>query len=190
MSNNHNSNNHNNNSKKDLRTNRDIDAKEVRLIDNDGTQLGVLSIEEAIEKAQENGVDLVEVSPGAEPPVCRLLDYGKFKFDQEKKSREQKKVQKQNKIKEVRMQPKIEEHDISFKSRHIQEFLDDGFKVKVTVRFRGRELAHVDYLGSNVLRKVLEHLEEDSYIIDSQPRMEGRLMSMLLSTKKKSNNLK
>ncbi|MBN1524800.1 MAG: translation initiation factor IF-3 [Spirochaetales bacterium] len=164
---------------KDNRINENIRAKSVRLIDENGEQAGVVSLEDALQRAKTADLDLVEVSPGANPPVCKLLDYGKYRFELEKKQRESKKKQKQVKQKEIRMQPKIEEHDLAFKVKHIREFLEDGSKVKVTVRFRGRELAHTE-LGKGVLDEVLEKLE-DSYILDSPPKMEGRFMNMQLS---------
>lgn len=168
---------------KEQRINEMIQVKEVRLIDAEGNQKGVLPIAEALGIAREAGMDLVEVSPNASPPVCKLLDFGKFKFEQEKKIKESKKKQKLVRLKEIRMQPKIEEHDFRFKTKHIKQFLDEGYKVKVTVRFRGRELAHTD-LGRNVLDKVLEVLG-DSYTLDKPPQMEGRLMSMFMSSKAK-----
>ncbi len=170
--------------KKYLAINRQIKAQEVFLIGPHEEKIGAVALPKALQQAERLGLDLVEVAPQARPPVCKIIDYGKFKFDQEKRQREQKKHQQQTKLKEIRMQPKINEHDIIFKTRQIQQFLEDGSKVKVTVRFRGRELAHTDYLGDNVLNKVLAHLEEGSYNIDSRPKMEGRLLSMMLSAKK------
>ena len=168
---------------KDQRINEMIQVREVRLIDADGNQRGIIPTVEALDIARNTGLDLVEVSPNAKPPVCKLLNYGKYKFEQEKKFKESKKKQKQVKLKEIRMQPKIEEHDLGFKTKHIKQFLQDGYKVKVTVRFRGRELAHTE-LGRNVLRRVLELLE-DSFIVDKPPQMEGRMMSMFVSPKTK-----
>lgn len=168
---------------KDLRVNRQIRVREVRLIDDQGEQKGIVPTMEALDMAKEVGLDLVEVAPQANPPVCKILDYGKYKFDQEKKKKEAKKKQKQIKLKEIRMQPKIEEHDLDFKTKHIREFLDDGNKVKVTIRFRGRELAHTE-LGKDVLENILERLEGD-YSLDRSPAMEGRFMSMILSPKSK-----
>ncbi len=170
--------------KKDLATNRQIKAQEVFLIGIDEQKIGLVSLRQALQQAERTGLDLVEVAPQARPPVCKIIDYGKFKFEQEKRQREQKKQQHQIKLKEIRMQPKIDQHDIVFKTRQIQEFLEEGSKVKVTVRFRGRELAHTEYLGDNVLNKVIAHLEEGSYNVDSRPKMEGRLLSMMLSSKK------
>ena len=164
---------------KDLRTNEAIKVREVRLVGGDGEQLGIIPTLEALELAREKGLDLVEVAPQAKPPVCRLLNYGKYKFEQEKKNRESRKKQKLVKMKEVRMQPKIETHDLDFKTKHIAEFLEQGSKVKVTIRFRGRELAHTE-LGKVVLDKILDRLEVP-YAVDRRPAMEGRFMSMILS---------
>jgi len=160
-----------------------IRVREVRLIDDEGNQHGVVPTLDAVRMAQERGLDLVEIAPQASPPVCKILDYGKFKFEQEKKNRESKKKQKLVKMKEIRMQPKIEEHDLQFKTKHVREFLDEGNKVKVTIRFRGRELAHTE-LGKDVLDQVLVLLE-DSYVMDRPALMEGRFMSMIVSPKVK-----
>ncbi len=164
---------------KDTRINDMIRAQSVRVIDENGEQKGILPTVEAIRLARERGLDLVEISPGADPPVCKILDFGKFRFEQGKKQRESKKKQKQVKLKEMRMQPKIDEHDLSFKVKHIREFLADGSKVKVTVRFRGREMAHKE-LGRNVLDRVLERLE-DAFVLESPPKMEGRFMSLMIA---------
>lgn len=171
---------------KNLRINENIRIREVRLIDENGEQLGVLPTREALQKAQDVGLDLVEVSPNANPPVCRIIDYGKYKFEQEKKLRESKKKQTVIKNKEVRMQPKIEEHDLSFKTKMIGKFLKEGNKVKVTIRFRGRELAHKDR-GRDLLNKILSILDEDNiaYNVDKKIAMEGKMMSMILSQKAK-----
>ena len=168
---------------KEQRINERIKVREVRLIDAEGKQRGIIPTIEALNIARDRGLDLVEVSPNARPPVCKLLDYGKYKFEQEKKFKESKKKQKQVKLKEIRMQPKIEEHDLSFKTKHIRQFLQEGYKVKVTVRFRGRELAHTE-LGLDVLNRVLELLE-DAFVVDKPPKMEGRLMSMFVSPRMK-----
>lgn len=170
-------------SSKEFRINENIRVREVRLIDENGGQLGIVATPEALEKAKEAGLDLIEVAPNANPPVCKILDYGKYKFDQEKRLKEAKKNQKQVKMKEIRMQPKIEEHDLNFKTKHIQEFLEEGNKVKVTIRFRGRELAHTE-LGRDVLDKIGEKLEIP-FSVDKKPAMEGRYMSMILSPKTK-----
>jgi translation initiation factor IF-3 len=169
-------------SDKDLRVNEQIRVREVRLI-QDGGEQGIISIQEALAIAREAGFDLVEVAPQAVPPVVKILDYGKFKFENEKKVRDSKKKQKLLKLKEIRMQPKIDDHDLDFKSKHIKEFLADGNKVKVTVRFRGRELAHTE-LGLDVLKDVLARIEGE-YVMDKPPAMEGRFMSMVLSPKTK-----
>ena len=170
----------------DLRINEEIRAEKVRLIDGEGNQLGVMPTVEALAKAKDAGSDLVEIAPGASPPVCKILDYGKFRFEQEKRQKESRKKQKQLRLKEIRMQPKIEKHDLAFKSKHVQEFLDEGNKVKVTVRFRGRELAHTE-LGKVVLEKLVENLDEGSYLVDRNAQMEGRFMSMLLAPKARKN---
>jgi translation initiation factor IF-3 len=167
---------------KDLRINEQIRVREVRLIRDDGEQQ-VLSTAEAFAMAREQGLDLVEVAPQAVPPVVKIMDYGKFKFENEKKVRDSKKKQKLLKLKEIRMQPKIDEHDLDFKSKHVREFLAEGNKVKVTIRFRGRELAHTE-LGLDVLKDVLQRIEGD-YVMDKPPAMEGRFMSMVLSPKSK-----
>ena len=166
-----------------LRINEQIRVREVRLIDDEGEQKGIVPTIEALRMAKEQELDLVEVAPQANPPVCKILDYGKYRFEQEKKLRDSKKNQKQLKLKEIRMQPKIGSGDLDFKSKHIQEFLTEGNKVKVTIRFRGRELAHTE-LGYDVLKEVLKRLN-DEYVIEKQPAMEGRFMSMTLSPKAK-----
>jgi translation initiation factor IF-3 len=166
---------------RDLRINNGIRVREVRLIDENGNQLGIVPIEEALGKAREAGFDLVEVAPTSKPPVCKLLDYGKYKFDQEKLEKESKKKAKVKKDKEVRMQPTINEHDLQFKTKHIQEFLDDGCRVKVTIRFRGREMAHTER-GRIVLDKILELLA-NGYVLEKEPKLEGRFMNMYVKPK-------
>lgn len=166
---------------KEYRINEKIRVREVRLID--GEDQKVLTIQEALQMAKDQNLDLVEVAPNSVPPVCKIMDFGKFKFETEKKTRESKKNQKVVKLKEVRMQPKIEKHDMEFKVKHIQEFLAEGDKIKVTVRFRGRELAHTDR-GKLVLDKVLEMLE-GNYVMEAPPKMDGRFMSMTISPKVK-----
>jgi translation initiation factor IF-3 len=168
---------------KDLRINEQIRVREVRLIREDGEQ-GIMSTQEALELARGQGMDLVEVASQANPPVVKILDYGKYKFENEKKVRDSKKKQKLLKLKEIRMQPKIDDHDLDFKSKHVREFLAEGNKVKVTVRFRGRELAHTE-LGLVVLKDVLAKIEGE-YVMDKPPAMEGRFMSMVLSPKAKT----
>jgi len=170
-------------SDKDLRINEQIRVREVRLIQDGSDRQGIISTLEALEIAQEMGLDLVEVAPQAVPPVVKIMNYGKFKFENEKRVRDSKKKQKLLKMKEIRMQPKIDDHDLDFKSKHVKEFLAEGNKVKVTVRFRGRELAHTE-LGLDVLKDVLARIEGD-YVMDKPPAMEGRFMSMVLSPKSK-----
>ena len=171
----------NNISNKGQRINEMIRVREVRLIDEEGNQLGIVPTPEALRMAKDKGLDLVEVSPNANPPVCKILDYGKYRFEQEKKLRDAKKNQKVLKLKEIRMQPKIGSGDLDTKAKHIQEFLDEGDKVKVTIRFRGRELAHTE-LGYEVLNEVLKRLTT-AYNIEKPAAMDGRNMSMTISAK-------
>ena len=170
-----------NNNNKGQRINEMIRVREVRLIDDEGNQKGIVPTPEALKMAKEKELDLVEVSPNATPPVCKILDYGKYRFEQEKKLRDSKKNQKVLKMKEIRMQPKIGSGDLDTKAKHIQEFLNEGDKVKVTIRFRGRELAHTD-LGFEVLNEVLKRLTS-AYNIDKPAAMDGRNMSMTISPK-------
>lgn len=169
---------------KNLRINEHIRVREVRLIDDEGGQNGIVPTREALELAKERNLDLVEVSPNANPPVCKILDFGKYRYEQEKRLRDSRKNQKALKIKEIRMQPKIGSGDLDTKAKHVQEFLDEGDKVKVTIRFRGRELAHTE-LGYDVLKKVEKRLKEGSYSIEKPAAMEGRFMSMTLNSKAK-----
>lgn len=169
---------------KGLRINEFIRVREIRLVDEDGEKNGIMPTVEALKLARERDLDLVEVSPNANPPVCKILDFGKYKFEQEKRLRDSRKNQKVLKLKEIRMQPKIGPGDLDTKSKHVQEFLDEGDKVKVSIRFRGRELAHTD-LGLGVLQEVLNRLREGSYVIDKPAAMEGRMMSMTLGSKVK-----
>ncbi|MCX7775532.1 MAG: translation initiation factor IF-3 [Rectinemataceae bacterium] len=166
---------------KDLRINEQIRVREVRLIDEKGEQRGIVPTLEALKIARELGLDLVEVAPQSVPPVCKLLNYGKFKFEQEKKIKDAKKRSKVTELKEIRMQPKIAEHDLDFKANHVREFLEDGNKVKVTIRFRGRELAHTE-IGEDILKRILAKLE-GCYVLERPPAMEGRFMSMVLQPK-------
>ncbi|MHC6203441.1 translation initiation factor IF-3 [Breznakiellaceae bacterium SP9] len=170
-------------SEKDLRINEQIRVREVRLIRDEGEQQGIIPTLEALQIAKALGLDLVEVAPQASPPVVKIMDFGRYKFENEKKVRDSKKKQKLLKIKEIRMQPKIDDHDMDFKSKHVKEFLAEGNKVKVTVRFRGRELAHTE-LGLDVLKDVLKRIEGE-YVLDKAPAMEGRFMSMIVSPKAK-----
>jgi translation initiation factor IF-3 len=159
--------------------NEHIRVREVRLIDDDGNQLGVLPTLQALQIARERGLDLVEVAPTAVPPVCRLLDYGRFKYEQEKKDREARKNQKTVLMKEVRLRPKTDEHDIDTKAKQIERFVEDGDKVKVTLRFRGREMVH-----PNVGRALLEDLAnrvKNVATVERMPLMEGNSMTMIFS---------
>lgn len=161
------------------RINEEINVDEVRLVGADGEMIGVVSIKEALVKAEESGLDLVEVSPQAKPPVCKILDYGKYKYEQQKKASEARKKQKVTDVKEVKIRPGIEKHDYDVKMRNARRFLEKGDKVKVTMRFRGREMAHQD-IGLDVLKRMQEELQ-DIGKTDLQPKLEGRQMIMVLS---------
>ena len=158
-----------------------ISAPTIRLVDPDGEMVGVLSAEEGLQMAIDAGLDLVEVSPNADPPVCKILDYGKFKYEQQKKRNEARKKQKIIEVKEIKMRPGIDEHDYQVKMRSMRRFLGDGDKVKVTIRFRGREMAHQE-LGMRVLDRVCGDLDE-LIKVEMVPQMEGRLMTMVLAPK-------
>jgi len=159
-----------------------ITYPEVRVIDADGEQVGVIKTEEALAMAQEAGLDLVEVSPNATPPVCRVMDYGKYRFEANKQQQKAKKKQKQIQVKEIKFRPRTEEGDYQTKVRKLREFLDNGDKAKVTLRYRGREFAHQE-LGLELLKRVAADLEELS-TVEQMPKMEGRQMVMMLSPKK------
>ena len=161
--------------------NGSIRAHQVRCIDPDGVQLGVLDTREAILKAEEFGLDLVEVQPNVDPPVCKILDYGKYKYEAQKRANEARKKQKIIEVKEIKLRPNIDEHDCQVKMRNVVKFLSGGDKVKVTLRFRGREMAHQE-LGANVLTRVREETEEIAKI-EAMPKMEGRQMIMVLAPK-------
>ena len=160
------------------RVNQNIRAEKVRLVDADGEMAGVVSVPEALRMAEEAGLDLVEVSPNADPPVCKILDYGKYKYEQQKKAAEARKKQKTVDVKEVKIRPGIEKHDYEVKMRNARRFLEGGDKVKVTMRFRGREMAHQD-IGLGVLRKMKEELADVSKP-ELEPKLEGRQMIMVL----------
>jgi len=159
--------------------NEDIEARSVRLVGADGSMLGVVEIDEALGAAEAAGLDLVEVSPNAEPPVCKVLDYGRFKYEAQKKKNEARKKQKTIEVKEIKMRPGIEQHDYDTKMRSVRRFLDEGDKVKVTLRFRGRELAHQE-VGRAVLQRVQNELG-DLVKVEQFPKMEGRQMVMVMS---------
>ena len=166
---------------KEANVNWEIRAPEVRVIDADGKQVGILAVKEAIRLAEEQGLDLVEVAPGASPPVCRVMNYGKYKYQQNKRSQEAKKHQTVIHVKEVKVRPRTEEHDYHFKLRHILRFLEEGNKVKVSLLFRGREIAHPEF-GREMLSRIQEEVKEKA-VVEQAPRMEGRIMVMILSPK-------
>lgn len=163
------------------RINEDIQASEVRLIDPEGNQLGVVSRDEALEKAREYNLDLIEVSPKAKPPVCRILDFGKLKYEEKKKAQQNKKKQHVIKVKEVRIRPRIDDHDLHTKLNMGKKFIQDGCKLKVTLMFRGREMARLD-LGDDVLKKVEEIMSDVAKIEKTNP-LEGRRMSVIYTAK-------
>lgn len=166
-----------------IRVNFQIRVPEVRVIDKDGSQLGVMPTEKAIALAEESNLDLVEVSPTARPPVCRIVDYGKYKYERNKKLRQSKKKQHTIQVKEIKLRPKIEEHDYQFKRRHAEEFLEKAHKVKFTVIFRGRELDHKE-LGARVLERMKEDLAHIG-VIERPAQFEGRLMTMFMAPQTK-----
>ncbi|MDC1287740.1 translation initiation factor IF-3 [Gammaproteobacteria bacterium] len=168
---------------KQSRLNEEITAPEVRLIAEDGEQKGILPLQEAQKMAADAGVDLVELVPDAEPPVCRLMNYGKFRFEQKKKLHDQRKKQRQVQIKEIKFRPGTEAEDYRVKLRKLGEFIEVGDRVKVTVRFRGREMAHME-LGTQLLKRVEEDTKEIASV-DQFPQSEGRQMTMLLVPKKR-----
>ena len=172
---------------KDLRINRQIRSREVFLIDENGEQKGVMNTYDAFRLAEEAGLDLVEVSPMANPPVCKILDFGKYRYEMEKKQKEAKKNQTVTKLKEVRMQSKIADNDINTKSKAISEFLGEGNKVKVSIRFKGRTMTHPE-LGKEVLDTILVKLSDMgcAFNLDKSAFMEGKMMSMMLSPAKSS----
>ena len=167
--------------KQDLPINGQIRAKEVQLISDDGEKLGVITLNEALDKAEDKNLDLVLVAPNVNPPVCKIMNYGKYKFEQAKKEKEAKKKQKALEIKEIRITPNIEEHDFGFKSKNARKFLEDGNKVKITVRFRGREVNNVK-AGESVLNKFIDELSEVA-VVEKSPKLEGRNMFIMLAKK-------
>jgi len=163
------------------RVNEDIRVPQVRLIDQDGEMLGVMSARDALMRAYEAGLDLLEISPNAVPPVCKITDYGKYKYEQQKKANEARKKQKIVEIKEVKVRPNIDDHDYDVKMRQMKSFIGEGDKVKVTLRFRGREMAHQD-LGIKVLERIRQELGE-TIKVEQMPRLENRQMIMVLAPK-------
>jgi translation initiation factor IF-3 len=164
-----------------VRINQQIRASEVRLIGADGAQVGVMSLKDALAMAAEAHLDLVEVAPQADPPVCRIMDYGKYKYQQSKKQQEARRRQTTIQVKEVKVRPKIEAHDMDFKLRNIRRFLADRDKVKVTMIFRGREMAHQDR-GYRILQQMVEALQ-DVAVVEQEPRHEGRTLFMVIAPK-------
>lgn len=167
---------------KDLLINEEIRDRQVRVIDADGSQLGVLDLAKAMEIATAKDMDLVKVAPQAKPPVCRIMDYGKYKFEQAKKDKEARKNQRVIELKEVRLSPNIDKHDMDFKVGHAKRFLKGGDKVKVSIRFRGREMAHIS-LGEDLLNQFAASCEEFG-VVEKRPMLEGRNMAMFLGPKK------
>ena len=166
-------------SKLDHQLNEEIQDKEVRLIGEDGSQLGIVSAQQANEMAEERGLDLVKISPNAVPPVCKIMDYSKFCFDQKKREKEAKKNQKVVEIKEIRMSPSIDTNDFNTKAKNAQKFLKEGNRVKVSVRFRGREMAHTN-IGEKLLMDFAEACSEVS-TMEKNPKLDGRFMAMFLA---------
>jgi translation initiation factor IF-3 len=164
---------------RDQRTNRRIRAREVRVIGSGGEQLGVMPLEAALEKSRSEGLDLVEISPMASPPVCKIMDYGKFKYEEKKKASEAKRAQVVVHLKEVKLRPKTEDHDYDFKVRNTRRFIEEGDKAKVVIQFRGREITHKEQ-GTAILDDVAKDLK-DVAVVEQPPRMEGRLMFMILA---------
>jgi translation initiation factor IF-3 len=161
-----------------------IRVKDVRVISSEGEQLGVMLVRDAIKQAEDLGLDLVEVAPTANPPVCRIMDFGKYKYEMAKKAAESKKHQTVIVVKEIKLRPRTDDHDVEFKTNNIKRFLAEGNKVKVTVMFRGREMAHTSY-GRAVLDRILKDLEAEA-IVEQTIRMEGKNMTLLLGPKAKA----
>ncbi len=160
-----------------------IKVREVRVISSEGEQLGVLETRDAIRRAEELGLDLVEVAPTAKPPVCRIMDFGKYKYELAKKAHDSRKHQTVIVVKEVKLRPRTDEHDVQFKTNNIKRFLEGGNKVKVSVMFRGREMAHTS-MGRAVLDRIVADLQNDA-VVEQPPRMEGKNMMLLLAPKPK-----
>jgi translation initiation factor IF-3 len=161
------------------RVNEEINVMRVRLVDERGRMVGIVGRNEALSMAADAGLDLVEIAPGADPPVCKILDFGKFKYEEQKKKNEARKKQKVIEVKEIKLRPSIDDHDYAVKMRSMNKFIEEGDKVKVTMRFRGRELAHQE-LGMNVLMRVKDDLDSIAKI-EQMPRMEGRQMTMVVA---------
>ncbi|WP_288550798.1 translation initiation factor IF-3 [uncultured Brachyspira sp.] len=164
------------------RINQFITAPEVRVVHDEKGSLGIMSIKDALALAKEEGSDLVEIVPTAEPPVCKIINYGKYKFDIQKKSKEAKKKQKSVQLKEIKMRPQISIHDYNFKMKHIREFLDEGNKVKITIMFRGREMAHTEF-GYDLINKIIQDLENEAST-EKPAKLEGKNLSAVLNPMK------
>lgn len=162
-----------------MRVNRQIRVPRVRVIDQAGQQIGILTIEEALRKAEDEGVDLVEIVPTSSPPVCKIIDYGKYRYDQTKREKESRKSQHQIKVKEIKVKPNIDEHDLETKLRHAREFFDKGNKVKFTCQFRGREMAHPEH-GHKLMQRIVEALGEVA-IVETPMSQMGRMLTMVLA---------
>ena len=169
---------------KDFRVNEEIRVKEVRVIDSDGAQLGIMAAREAQRLAEEKHLDLVEIAPAAKPPVCKIMDIGKYKYEQSKREKEARKKQKTVSVKEVKMRPNIEEHDFEVKAKNAIRFLKDGDKVKASIIFRGREIVHTQ-LGQKLLNRLAKTLEEHC-TVERQPKLEGKNMIMILAPKQEN----
>lgn len=167
---------------KDLKINREIKSASVRVINEEGQPLGVISLDEAITSAERAGLDLVEVSPNAEPPVCKVMDYGKYRYKQSKKIHDARKSQTVIHVKEIRLRPKTEAHDLQVKIKHIKKFLEQRDKVKISMMFRGREIAFTE-IGRKLMEQIKVALTDDC-VMDQEPRLEGRNMVMIVSPKK------
>ncbi len=171
--------------KQELSINEEIAAKEVKVIDENGEQLGILPIAEALKIAEDRELDLVEVAPGVSPVVCKIMNYGKYKYEQARKEKESKKKQKVVEVKEIRLSSTIDTHDFEFKAKNARKFLEDGNKVKATIKFKGREVNNTTF-GVNVLNKFAEALEEVGSV-DKAPKLEGRSMMLMINPKNNNN---
>ena len=168
-----------------MRLNEDIEASTVRLVDYDGAQIGIVDLQQALDSARERTMDLVEISPDAEPPVCKIMDYGKHVFDLKKKTALQRKKQKQTQVKEMKFRPGTDEGDYQIKLRNVIRFLENGDKAKVTLRFRGREMAHQD-LGIAMVQRIEDDLQDIAQV-EQYPKLEGRQMTMVFAPKSKKS---
>lgn len=162
-----------------MRLNRQIKAHQVRVISKDGKQIGIITLLEAQKLADEEGLDLVEIAPNANPPVCKIIDYGKYKYQQIKKEKESRKAQHQVKVKEIKFKPNIDTHDFMTKEKHAKEFIEKGYKVRVVCTFRGREMLHIE-LGEKVIRKLIDDLQ-DIAVVEAPIKLMGRSMSTVLA---------